>query len=508
MSKKKEKKDSSSENPEDENKKQNKSKKSAAEEEKEMDQLEDKTLSEIYTESDGEESDLTKIERAPSVWHVVIVWLLVFVVLAVASWFLWSYVLKESVIDFKQVKLIPDTKVGTDVTIEFEGNEEVASGEETVFTLVYTNNETVLIRDVEIVVRYPEDFIFLESAPTEPVNSYNTLWKIGSLDVGETQRLEITGQILGEVGSAKELQATISYTPLNFHSRFSERTTLSSSIKDSVIGVAIEAPLNIINGQEVEYTVTYTNKSTADINDVVFRITLPEEFELVGFEPEPTREKDWEIETLLAEEEQSITIIGVVSGDREEAHEVVAQAGIVQNNSFKVQTQLSHIATFVTPEVDLFLDQSAAEDELSFGGEIAFTLGVTNKSDVLMKDGVLSVVLTDTEGVIDAETFRFPRAVPRVEEEGDTLTLIWEERDIEALGTFEPEDAIAMSFSVNILDVPLNLDADEFVVNAYAALSIGSPDIEVGLEYETKPVDVHVEATLPDGIHLGDDSAI
>ena len=125
-----------------------------------------------------------------------------------------------------------------------------------------------------------------------------------------------------------------------------------------------------------------------------------------------------------------------------------------------------------------------------------------------MKDGVLSVVLSDTEGVIDAETFRFPRAVPRVEEEGDTLTLIWEERDIEALGTFEPEDAIAMSFSVNILDVPLNLDADEFVVNAYAALSIGSPDIEVGLEYETKPVDVHVEATLPDGIHLGDDSAI
>ena len=508
MPNKKEKKDSSPKVSEDEPKKKKKTKKELAAEEKEMDQLEDKTLSEIYTEEDGEESDLTKIERAPSVWHVVAVWVLVFVVLAAAGWFLWSYVLKDSVIDFREVKLIPDAKVGSDVTIQFEGNEEVASGEETVFELVYTNNETVLIRDVELVLQYPENFIFLGSEPSRPVNKYNKLWKIGSLDVGETQRLEITGQILGEVGEVKELQATISYMPLNFHSRFSERTTLLAVIKDSVIGLAIEAPLNIIDGQEAEYIVTYTNKSAADISDVVLRVTLPEGFELVSFEPEPTRERDWEIDTLLAGAEETIRVIGVVSGEREEAHEVIAQAGLVQNNRFKIQTQVSHIATFVTPEVDFYLTQSIAEKELSFGGEIAFTLGVTNKSDVVMRDGVLSVVLTDEMGVLDTETFRFPRAVPKMEEKGSTITLIWEERDIEALGTFEPEDAVAMSFSVNILDVPLDLDASEYVVNAHAELSIASPDIEVSLEYETEEETVQIEATLPDGIQLGDDSAI
>ncbi|HLD20211.1 MAG TPA: hypothetical protein VJB93_03135 [Patescibacteria group bacterium] len=471
----------------------------------EQEKLETTALKEIYQEPDGVKEDFTKLEKAPGMWHVILVWGIALAVVCVGAWFAWVYVFQNSQVNLGAVKLLPEGKFESSVSFALEGNNQLASGEETRFTIVYTNNENVLVRDLELVMRYPDRFIYLRSAPDEPVNSYNTIWKLGSLAPGETKKLEITGQVIGAVGEKKELQATLSYTPLNFHSRFSKKSQFETEIKDSVIAVAIDAPVSVIDGQEVTYVVKYKNTSTADMQGIVVRLVSPQGLTVTSKTPEPSRENDWEHEIVTAGQEGVITIKGTVTGKRDQALEFIAQAGIITDNQFIIQTQISHIATFVTPDVDLQLSQTSSSDELQFGGELAYTVVLTNHSDIALKDGVLRIVIEDKEGVIDSDSFRFPRSTPSMKKEQGLLTLIWTKEELSQLATLNSNDGAAMSFSVNILDVPLDATAPEFKIKAEARLETQSPDIAVPLQYVSDPQEVVITAPQP---QQGDDRAI
>ncbi|HAZ16585.1 MAG: hypothetical protein A3H59_03475 [Candidatus Jacksonbacteria bacterium RIFCSPLOWO2_02_FULL_43_9] len=471
----------------------------------EQEKLENTALKEIYQEQGGTKEDFTKLEKAPGVWHVITVWVIALLVVSVGSWFVWVYVIKNSQVNFNSVKLLPDGKFESGVSVALEGNAQVASGEETRFTVVYTNNENVLVRDLELVLRYSDQFIFLRSAPDQPVNSYNTIWKVGSLEPGETKKLEIIGQVIGSVGEKKELQATLSYTPLNFHSRFSKKAQFETEIKNSVIVMTVDAPSSFIDGQEVSYIVKYINTSSADMQGIVVRLVPPQGLGIISKTPEPSRENDWEQGVLTPSQEGVITIKGTVAGKRDQALEFVAQVGIVENDQFIIQAQVSHIATFVTPDVDLQLSQTSTSDVLQFGGELAYTVVLTNHSDIVLKDGILRVVIEDEEGIIDSDSFRFPRSTPSMKKAQGSLTLTWTKEELSQLETFNTNDGAAMSFSVNILDVPLDATITEFKVTAQARLEAQSPDIQAPLKYTSELQEAVITAPQP---QQGDDRAI
>ena len=337
------------------------------------------------------------------------------------------------------------------------------------------------------------------------MNSYNTIWKVGSLEPGETKKLEIIGQVIGSVGEKKELQATLSYTPLNFHSRFSKKAQFETEIKNSVIVMTVDAPSSFIDGQEVSYIVKYINTSSADMQGIVVRLVPPQGLGIISKTPEPSRENDWEQGVLTPSQEGVITIKGTVAGKRDQALEFVAQVGIVENDQFIIQAQVSHIATFVTPDVDLQLSQTSTSDVLQFGGELAYTVVLTNHSDIVLKDGILRVVIEDEEGIIDSDSFRFPRSTPSMKKAQGSLTLTWTKEELSQLETFNTNDGAAMSFSVNILDVPLDATITEFKVTAQARLEAQSPDIQAPLKYTSELQEAVITAPQP---QQGDDRAI
>jgi len=130
---------------------------------------------------------------------------------------------------------------------------------------------------------------------------------------------------------------------------------------------------------------------------------------------------------------------------------------------------------------------------------------LTNHSDIALKDGVLRIVIEDKEGVIDSDSFRFPRSTPSMKKEQGLLTLIWTKEELSQLATLNSNDGAAMSFSVNILDVPLDATAPEFKIKAEARLETQSPDIAVPLQYVSDPQEVVITAPQP---QQGDDRAI
>jgi len=98
-----------------------------------------------------------------------------------------------------QIKSVP-------LTLEFDLPSKIESGKEIGFRLNYFSNVNYPLSDLGIKVEYPPDFEF-KSAKPEPLEE--TDWEIGLLNKAEGGRIEIVGNIMGELGEQKKFQAQL-----------------------------------------------------------------------------------------------------------------------------------------------------------------------------------------------------------------------------------------------------------------------------------------------------------
>ena len=452
---------------------------------KKMDSLLQKeTLDQIYTDDSGKTIDVKTIHRAKIRWLRTIIWMIVVFALAGASWWGWT---KVSFSMDNVSGLLPKETANHGVTIDLKFASEASSGQEIEYQWQITNQERVVLRDMEVNLWYPDNFIFQRSDPS-PVNSYNNLWKIPSLDPGETIKMSLTGQLLGEVGQDKKFELTASYIPINFHSRFEVKKEWVTSIKDSIIALAIQAPVNLINGQQLEYAVLYENKSDIEQKGVIIKIIRPDGFALIRQDPVSTRADEWEIGNVSAHQKGVITILGTISGQRDEQRQLVAMIGYKDFGEFRIQNQISHISSFITPELGIDFAVSGANQELSWGDELVYTIEFVNKSDVALANMQMEMVITDESGMIDTNTFIFPSSKPLIKQKESEIHLIWADSQMKELKERNPGEGHSLVFSVRLLDVPLNPISDQYFFDSQVFISAQSSDINTKLNYSSPSV--------------------
>jgi len=98
-----------------------------------------------------------------------------------------------------QIKSVP-------LTLEFELPSKIDSGKEISFNLHYLSNANYPLSNLGIRVEYPDDFEFQSSRPQA---LEQTDWEIGLLNKAEGGKIEITGNIKGEVGEQKQFKAQL-----------------------------------------------------------------------------------------------------------------------------------------------------------------------------------------------------------------------------------------------------------------------------------------------------------
>ena len=105
------------------------------------------------------------------------------------------------------------------VKVSLSSPKAVASGEEVKLVLNYENIDKVALKDIEVVIQYPEGFFF-NSATLDPIGQEKNVWQLNSIGPGESASLEINGQLIGKKNDNKEFLVTLYYMPLNFNSTF------------------------------------------------------------------------------------------------------------------------------------------------------------------------------------------------------------------------------------------------------------------------------------------------
>jgi len=92
------------------------------------------------------------------------------------------------------------------LSFEFDLPSKVESAQEFTFQINYFSNIDYPISDLAVKVEYPDDFEFISA---EPTGIEKTTWNIGLLNKAEGGRIEIIGNLRGDVGDRKIMNAKL-----------------------------------------------------------------------------------------------------------------------------------------------------------------------------------------------------------------------------------------------------------------------------------------------------------
>lgn len=200
-----------------------------------------------------------------------------------------------------------------DVNLSITAPNEIASGSEIVYKVEFSNKEGDLVKDAVIDLVFPTGFTFKDSVP-EAESLNGNRFTIPSLEPGESGTIMIKGQIFGNVDEEKSISAVMRYRFANSSSEFVVQAKTQSKIINSSILLQFDGPFKTSNGQNITYTLSYTNTTDEELSELRLNLDVPTNFKVISQDPKPDSGNLYNIKELEAREKREITIIGAFSG--------------------------------------------------------------------------------------------------------------------------------------------------------------------------------------------------
>lgn len=440
-----------------------------------------KIIEDIYTDSTGKRDvSLQKIEktgkrRIPKRLFIVLIVLVVLVVSTAAGFF-----------TFYKRQYFNEQGV----TLKVETQNSVTSGGETTVVLTVTNDTSVAIRNVELLLSAPDGWKYERSEPTAG-NDKNTLWRLGSVAVRGKRSVNVVGQLAGEVGSVKSFNATVTYRPVNFNYDFTARASDSVTIGSSILELDLQGPTQASPGASVSYTLTYTNNSTDDLRDVRLIAKYPDGFTPTTLDPKPREGNTTWVLDLKSGGTGDITIQGSLSGEVGGSSEFSFVAELQRGAFFERQAETSVVVILIASGLNLKLSVNNSEKDsvASPSQKLQYKLSYENSSDVETGDVTMTAKLSG--GALDPASFS--------DDHGAKLkdgTVVWDVKLVPDLASLKPGASGNIRFSVKTLETPKatsNLGGPTIAAEVSAA--IGSSGANVGKQQTVSVGPLHTKVT-------------
>lgn len=228
------------------------------------------------------------------------IYLIIFLILIFAGVFAW-YMFEQGQKSFML----------RDVKLEIIAPEHVASGQEITYLVKYINNTKATLEQAELSL------------------DNNHQEALGDLAPGQQGEIELKKSLFGQQGEIKIIKAKLKYLPSNFRSFFETETQIEISVKSSSIIASLGGPEQASNGQLVEYTLNYANKSDSTFENLEIKFIYPD-----GFESD---QDTWQINKLEPDEIGQLKIQGILSGEHGQEKEIIAQISKITQVSAKTK---------------------------------------------------------------------------------------------------------------------------------------------------------------------------
>lgn len=357
------------------------------------------------------------------------------------------------------------------VEISITGPKDVASAEETTFTVTYANKNWAGLSDGTLIFSYPEEF-HLQATSAIKISGSVAEIPIGEIKSKTEGKILVTGKFYGSKGDLANLKATLRYTPKNIVTVFSKTAEFGVNVASSPLSLEITAPLNLATGQDVEYIIDYDNRSDVSFPNLRVKVEYPEGFQFVSSEPKPSEgESVWYVGTLGARGSGKVIIRGVLSGAREEQKHVRGMIGFFQGEGkFVAYAENERQTRIIASPLSISQTVNGLTNiAVNQGDVLRYVIRYGNDGAIGVRDVIVTVDIDPT--ALDMSRLVLTRGVY----DAARKMLIWKASDIPSLGRLEPGAGGEITFSVPVVKAPAGTKSGNLFVRSVA--KIDSPDI-------------------------------
>jgi len=330
------------------------------------------------------------------------------------------------------------------VRLEITGSSQVLAGEEVEYTLKYINDNQVSLKNSKITVEIPNALIDSSLDILGQNKSEIREYELPELTPMSKGEIIIKGRLIGELGSIHTIKATLNYMPTILTSSFDSKTEFATTIADSPVIVDIQAPLQSVSGDILNYVISVNNRGDNDLNNLELQLEYPDTFAFSSSTVAATGNSKniFTIPNLKSKSSYELTVIGNLGGNQQEIKIIKAKIGESRQGAFTLYASSQKSTTLGSPYVNLA--QKVTPTIAVAGDSLNYTVTFRNNTNVRIGEGFLKVQLDSK--LLDLTGLRIRGA----EFEPSTSTIIWRANAIPQLKTFAPNEQGEVSFSIPI----------------------------------------------------------
>ncbi|MEI8096819.1 MAG: hypothetical protein WCG73_01785, partial [Candidatus Moraniibacteriota bacterium] len=334
------------------------------------------------------------------------------------------------------------------VALSLSGPKDVASVEETTFTVTYANNNGGELDNVTLTLLYPETF-HLQPENTMQVNGSRAEISLGKIASNASGKVSLKGKFYGSKGDTLNLQAILKYSPGNVSSLLEKVSQFTVTVATSPLSLEVTAPLEIVTGQDIEYVVDYSNKSDIPFSNLRVKLDYPEGFQFVSADPKPSEGNAvWYVGNFDTNAKGKIVVRGVISGTQQEYKNIQGTIGFFRgDNTFVSYAENNRQTRIVASPLSLSQTVNGLVDiAVNTGDMLQYAIHYKNDGNIGLRDAIITAEIDPT--FLDVTRL----SVRNGSYDSARKMIIWKASDVPALGKLEVGAQGEVSFSVPVAE--------------------------------------------------------
>lgn len=400
-------------------------------------------------------------------------------------------------------------------SLEFEANKEVVAGQEFYYNLNYKNEDNIGLDKIEITVKYPDNFIFLDSEPKPSQN--NNFWELDGLDPRRSGVIRIKGKLAGPADSGHIILADMLYRPKNFSSEFKKSASFETKISHIGLDFSFSNSSNALVDEINEIVVKFKAKNENYVNSLRLTVEHPPEAEIINAElaaqtdaktglkiessgPDAYRlsnfgknGNEFKIKFKVKEKKQpslNFKLKFELAGEN-----LPVKHYLIHEENLAIEAIKSDL------NMNLIINGSPFDQGVNFGQTLNYSISYANKGESAMKDVIIMAVLESD--FLDWQTLD-SRDNGKIN--GNTIS--WSKQEIPALAELASGAEAIIDFSLKLKNMAQIDLSKSYQVKSYARYSLEGKNVALDNQSNTIINKINSDLNLKEELRYFNDDNI
>jgi len=361
------------------------------------------------------------------------------------------------------------------VTIAVEGPAQADSSQTQQYTIHYTNNNSVTLKNAAIVLEYSGNF-----QPTDDnvnlklLSATSSTFFIGDIKPRADATVILKGTFYAPQDFPVALNATLQYVPSNGSAQLETKNQLTVNVTNSPVQLDVISPETVASGDTVEYVIDYKNLDSQALADAQVRVVYPNGFTFSDASPAPSEDQTaWYLGSLDPNQTGEIRIHGNIQGVSDEIKTLQVSLGHMGSDgqfaAYNQRTESSKVVVSPLAVVQSLADSTSGV--VQPGDTLKYVITYRNTSNLGLRNAIVtetlkSDVLDLSKLKMDSGAFDSTKGI-----------ITWKASDIPQLASIPPQGSGTIQFTIPVKSIiPIaDTSSKNFTVDSVA--TIDSPDI-------------------------------